>query len=123
MLRITIYADDAWWRLHLAGRPEGDLVAEAEHTWISAPISDQRVEIDMRDVTGVDEVAQYLLQAMQRAGARFVTRSVWMNTLIEEITANRLAKGGANEGSSILALETRKSVFGLPREKNENAIQ
>jgi len=88
MLRITIYADDAWWRLHLAGRPEGDLVAEAEHTWISAPISDQRVEIDMRDGLWVDEAGRYLLQAMQRARARFVTKGVWMKTLIEEITAN-----------------------------------
>jgi hypothetical protein len=75
MLRITIYEDDAWWRLRLAGRLEGDLVTEAEHTWISAPISDKRVEIDMRDVTWVDEAGRYLLQEMPRSGARFVTVS------------------------------------------------
>jgi hypothetical protein len=61
-------------------------VAETEDTWYSAPVSGRRVEIDMTEVTCVDEAGRCLLQAMNLAGARFIAKGVAMKALVEEIT-------------------------------------
>jgi hypothetical protein len=86
MLRITVQEDGSLWRLHLAGRLAGAWVAEAETTWRSAPFCGKPLEIDMRDVTGIDEAGRCLLRAMNQAGARFVAKGVAMEALVEEIT-------------------------------------
>ena len=86
MLRITVQEDDSLWRLHLAGKLAGAWVAETENTWRSAPISGRRLEIDMREVTWIDEAGRRLLQAMNRAGARLIAKGVAMEALVEEIT-------------------------------------
>jgi hypothetical protein len=86
MLRITVQEDGALWRLHLAGRLEGAWVAETENAWRSAPVSGRRVEIDMKQVTWIDEAGRRLLQEMNQAGARFVAKGVAMEALVEEIT-------------------------------------
>jgi hypothetical protein len=89
MLRITVQEHDALWRLHLAGRLEGAWVAETENTWRSAPVSGRRVEIDMRDVTWIDDAGRRLLIAMNQAGARLIAKGVAMEALVEEITARQ----------------------------------
>jgi hypothetical protein len=86
MLRITVQEDALLWRLHLSGRLAGAWVAETENTWRSAPVSGRRVEIDMREVTWIDEAGRCLLQAMNQAGARFIAKGVAMEALVEEIT-------------------------------------
>ncbi len=86
MLRITVQEDGGQWRLHLAGRLAGAWVAETENTWRSAPLSGKAVELDMREVTGIDEAGRCLLQAMNEAGARFIAKGVAMEALVEEIT-------------------------------------
>jgi hypothetical protein len=86
MLRITVQEDGSLWRLHLAGRLEGPWVAETENTWSSAPVSGRRIEIDMTEVTWIDEAGRRLLQAMNQAGARFIAKGVAMKALVEEIT-------------------------------------
>jgi hypothetical protein len=86
MLRITVQEDGAVWRLHLAGRLAGAWVAETENTWRSALVSGKGVEIDMREVTWIDEAGRRLLQAMNQAGARFIAKGVAMEALVEEIT-------------------------------------
>jgi hypothetical protein len=86
MLRITVQNDDALWRLHLAGRLAGAWVAETENTWRSAAVSGRPVEIDIREVTGIDQAGRCLLHAMNQAGARFVAKGVAMEALVEEIT-------------------------------------
>jgi hypothetical protein len=86
MLRITVQEDGTLWRLHLSGRLAGAWVAETENTWRSAPVSGRRVEIDMREVTWIDEAGRCLLQAMNQAGARFIATGVAMEALVEEIT-------------------------------------
>ena len=86
MLRITVQYEGTLWRLHLAGRLAGAWVAETENIWRSAPISGKPVEIDMREVTGIDEAGRYLLKAMNQAGARFIAKGVAMEALVEEIT-------------------------------------
>ena len=86
MLRITVQEDGSLWRLHLAGKLAGAWVAETENTWRSAPVSDRRLEIDMREVTWIDEAGRRLLQAMNQAGARLIAKGVAMEALVEEIT-------------------------------------
>ena len=86
MLRITVQEDGAVWRLHLAGRLAGAWVAETENTWRSVLVSGRGVEIDMREVTWIDEAGRRLLQAMNQAGARFIAKGVAMEALVEEIT-------------------------------------
>jgi hypothetical protein len=87
MLRITVHQDGALCRLKLAGRLGGPWVAETEHAWFSALCStSKRIEIDMRDVTGVDGAGRELLAVMHQAGAHLVAEGVEMTALIEEIT-------------------------------------
>ena len=85
MLRITVQEDGSLWRLHLAGKLAGAWVAETENTWRSAPISGRRLEIDIREVTWIDEAGRRLLQAMNQAGARLIAKGVAMEALVEEI--------------------------------------
>jgi hypothetical protein len=89
MLRITVHENGALCRLELAGRLEGPWVAEIEHAWRSLSWSGKELEVDMKDVTGVDDAGRELLAAMHQAGARLVARGVWMRALIEEITSNQ----------------------------------
>jgi hypothetical protein len=86
MLRITVQEDGAQCRLQLSGRLAGAWVAETEITWRSAPVSGRPVEIDLREVTGIDEAGRCLLQAMNQAGARFIAKGVAIEALVEEIT-------------------------------------
>jgi len=86
MLRITIQEEGTLWRLHLAGRLAGAWVAETENAWRSAPISGGAVEIDIREVTGIDQAGCCLLRAMNEAGARFIAKGVATEALVEEIT-------------------------------------
>jgi len=86
MLRITIQEEGSLWRLHLSGRLAGAWVAETENTWRSAPISGGAVEIDIREVTGIDQAGCCLLRAMNEAGARFIAKGVATEALVEEIT-------------------------------------
>jgi hypothetical protein len=86
MLRITVHEDGTIWRLHLAGRLAGAWVAETEKTWRSAVIGGRAVEIDMREVTGIDAAGRCLLSAMNREGARLIAKGVAMEAIVEEIT-------------------------------------
>ena len=86
MLRITVLEEGSLWRLQLSGRLAGAWVAETENTWRSAPVSRRPIEIDMRELTGIDEAGRCLLQAMNQAGARFIAKGVAMEALVEEIT-------------------------------------
>jgi hypothetical protein len=86
MLRITVQEDSTVWRLHLAGRLASAWVCETENIWHSARPGGKQVEIDMREVTGIDEAGRCLLQAMNQAGARLIAKGVAMNALVEEIT-------------------------------------
>ena len=86
MLKITVQEDGALWRLQLSGRLAGAWVAETENTWRSAQVSGRRVDVDLREVTGIDEAGRRLLQVMNQAGACFVAKGVAVEALVEEIT-------------------------------------
>ena len=93
MLRITVEEEGSLYRLHLAGRLAGAWVPETENTWRSAPISGRPVEIDMREVTGIDQAGLCLLQAMNHSGAGFIVTGVAMVALVEEITGKPARRG------------------------------
>lgn len=85
MLRITVDNKGALCRLKLAGRLGGPWVSETEKVWRSAVSSARKqIEIDMKELTGVDDDGRELLAAMYRAGARLIARGVEMIALVEE---------------------------------------
>ena len=89
MLRITIHEEGEVHRLELAGRLAGPWVLETEYAWRSSLRSGRQIELDMRQLTGVDDAGRELLSAMHLAGACLVVEGVWMKALIEEITGNQ----------------------------------
>jgi hypothetical protein len=89
MLRITVHEDGGQCRLELAGRLGGPWVTETENVWRSAPCSGKEIEIDMRQVTAVDDAGRGLLSAMHHAGARLVAVGVEMTALVDEITGKQ----------------------------------
>ena len=93
MLRITVHQDGGRCRLELAGKLGGPWVAETESVWRSEPCSGKQIEVDMREVTGVDDAGRELLAAMHRSGARLVADGVAMTAVIEEITGEQLSDG------------------------------
>ena len=89
MLRITIHEDDKACRLELAGRLEGPWVLETEYAWRSSLRLGRQIELDMRQLTRVDDAGRELLSAMHLAGARLIVEGVWMKSVIEEITGEQ----------------------------------
>jgi len=93
MLRITVHEEGGQCRLELAGKLCGPWVDETKNVWRSQPCSGKEIEIDMREVTGVDTAGRELLVAMHQAGARLIAEGVWMTALIEEITGKQAVDG------------------------------
>ena len=87
MLRVTVHEDGRLCRLAIAGRLAGPWVAETERAWRSSLCSGKQIEVDMRDLTAVDDEGRGLLLAMHESGARLLLQGVWMTALMEEITA------------------------------------
>ena len=92
MLRVTVHEDGTLCRLELAGRLGGPWVAETEHAWRSSSCPDKQIEVDMRQVIGVDDAGRELLSAMHQAGARLVAEGVAMTALVEEISRQQAFK-------------------------------
>ena len=102
MLRIMLHQDGPQCRLELAGRLSGLWVGETERVWRSVSCSAKEIEVDMREVTGVDGAGRLLLAAMHHTGARLIAKGVWMTALLEEIVgkqpfdANKRARQQSN---------------------------
>ncbi len=87
MLRITIHEDGKVCRLELAGRLEGPWVAETENAWRFSLGPDRKLEVDLRQLTGVDKAGRDLLAAIHLAGACLIVEGVWLTALIGELTS------------------------------------
>ena len=87
MLRISIHEEGKVWRLELAGKLEGPWVAETEKAWSASLLPDQKIEIDLRELTSVDNDGRDLLAAFQRSGACFIVEGVWMTALLGDLTS------------------------------------
>ena len=110
MLRITVHQDGSQWRLELAGKLCGPWVAETENIWRSATCSGNEVEVDMRDVTGVDSPGRDLLSAMHQAGARLIANGVEMTALIDEITGHQPWDGAGRRGRRVLSADRHSQI-------------
>jgi hypothetical protein len=89
MLRITVHVDGDRCRLQLSGRLCGPWVGETAKVWHPALCSGKEIEVDMREVTGIDAAGRELLVAMHVAGARLVAEGVAMTALLAEITGEQ----------------------------------
>jgi hypothetical protein len=87
MLRITIHDDGKVCRLELAGRLEGPWVAETENAWRFSLGPDRKIEVDLRQLTGVDNAGRDLLAAIYLAGACLIVEGVWLTALIGELAS------------------------------------
>src|ERR1700730_64858 len=87
MLRITIHEDNKVCRLELAGRLEGPWVAETENAWRLSLGPDRKIEVDLRQLTGVDNAGRDLLAAIRLEGACLIVEGVWMTALIGDLTS------------------------------------
>ena len=87
MLRITVHEDEKKGRIEAAGKVSGPWVAELEDAWRQVQAAGKEVEIDLREVTSVDDAGRKLLERMHREGARLVACGVMMRALVEEIAA------------------------------------
>jgi outer membrane protein len=104
MLRITVREDDKKGRIQVAGKIGGPWVVELENAWRSVEAPGMEIEIDLKDVTGVDEAGRELLERMHRAGARLVTCGVMMRTLVDEIARHSRIGAQANRIAPILGV-------------------
>ena len=93
MLRVTVHEDGTLCRLELAGKLGGPWVAETEHVWRSSSCANKQIEVDVRQVTGIDEAGRNLLSAMHQAGARLIAEGVEMSALAEEIIGEQTFNG------------------------------
>lgn len=87
MLRITIHEDDKVCRLELAGRLDGLWVAETENAWRASLRPDRKFEVDLRQLTGIDDAGRDLLAAIHLAGACLIVEGVWLIALIGDLTS------------------------------------
>jgi ABC-type transporter Mla MlaB component len=94
MLRITLYQDAGKCRLALSGRLCGPWVRETESVWREARCSSKELEVDMKELTGVDDAGRALLAAMHQAGARFVVQGAAMAALVKQIAGKQTVLQG-----------------------------
>ena len=100
MLRITIYDDGKVCRLELAGRLEGPWVAETENAWRFSLGPDRKIEVDLRQLTGIDKAGHDLLAAIHLAGACLIVEGVWLTALIGDLTSQPSYEGAMVQSSS-----------------------
>ena len=113
MLRITIREDSRVCRLELAGKLEGPWVAETEKAWSASRRPDQKIEIDLRQLTSVDNAGRNLLAAFHRSGACFIVEGVWMTALLGDLTSQTC------EGA--VAQSSRKKVPRRPPSRQQES--
>ena len=106
MLRITLYQDADKCRLGLSGRLCGPWVRETESVWREARCSSKELEVDMKEVTGVDDAGRELLAAMHQGGARFVVQGAAMAALVKQIAGKQSV------------LQRHQAAENAPRDKN-----
>jgi hypothetical protein len=87
MLRITIHDDGKVCRLELAGRLEGPWVAETENAWRLSLGPDRKIEVDLRQLTGVDNAGRDLLATIHQSGACLIVEGIWLTTLLGDLTS------------------------------------
>lgn len=109
MLRITIHEDGKVCRLELAGRLDGPWVAETEKAWRGSLDADRKTEMDLRQLTGIDDAGRDLLATIQRAGACLIVEGVWMTALLDELISEQPCEGAKPQSLAKKARRRRAS--------------
>lgn len=88
MLKIVEQGDERSLTFKLAGRLAGDWTPELERCWRLAVSAQQpsTVNMDLTEVTFVDDAGKQLLMAMAGAQVRLIAADVQMTALVEQIT-------------------------------------
>src|SRR5262249_31008575 len=98
MLRITVKETDSSWQMKLEGKLAAEWVDEVEKTWRTANLARsaspigrslkgcKRVEVDLTELTFVDDPGWNLLQKMSGSGASFVANGIALRTRLQELT-------------------------------------
>jgi hypothetical protein len=121
MLRIMIHEDDKVCKLELAGRLEGPWVAETEYAWRASHGADRRIEMDLRQLTGIDDAGRDLLATIQRAGACLIVEGVWMTALLDELISQQPCEGAKPQ--SLAKKARRRPASGNRRAANEDQFR
>jgi anti-anti-sigma regulatory factor len=92
MLKIVEQGDEQSLTFKLAGRLAGEWTPELERCWRLAVSAQQptTVNIDLTEVTFVDDAGKQLLMAMAGAQVKLIAADVQMTALVEQI-ARRLS--------------------------------
>src|ERR1700733_1411158 len=121
MLRITIHEDEKVCRLELAGRLEGPWVAETENAWCASLRPERKIEVDLRQLTGVDNAGRDLLAAIHLAGACLIVEGVWLTALIGDLTSPHSCEDAMVQSSS--KRPSRRSTSRNRRAANEDQVR
>lgn len=103
MLRITVQEDSNPRRLELAGKLAGPWVAETENAW-QAVRAGKQIEVDLTQVTSVDDGGRRLLKKMVHSGALLIARGLAISELVDEIQASAARAQRRGRGTSIVRI-------------------
>lgn len=120
MLRITVHASEAVWRMQLEGKLAGAWAKQAADTWRSAQPSGSPVEIDLTGVTVVDEAGLELLKAMKQSGAHFHAKGVEMKAMVGEMASAPSCESVCGWVRHLLAILILVIAFGPLARANGN---
>lgn len=111
MLRVTVHEDGMLCRLELAGKLTGAWIAETEQVWRASLSPGRTIEVDLRQLTGIDNAGRDLLAAIQQSGACLIVEGVWLTALLGELSSQHC-------GSDTPQLQARKPRR-RPRPRNQ----
>jgi anti-anti-sigma regulatory factor len=88
MFRATVEHNGGSLTLRIEGRLSGPCLAELENCWRQMLVGsgNQRVVVDLKEVTFVSAQAKQLLQKLCRAGAHLTGDGLMTRALVEQIT-------------------------------------
>lgn len=93
MLRIIEQENDRSLSFKLAGKLVRDWAPELERCWRQAMAGRQlaAVNVDLTEVTFVDDVGKRLLATMAKAGVELIAADLLMSALVEQIAQGRFS--------------------------------
>jgi hypothetical protein len=109
MLRITVREDGNPRRLELAGKLGGPWVPETENAWRAMGDRGQ-IEVDLTQVTCVDEAGRFLLKKMLHSGALLIARGFAITALVDEIKASAVPARRRRNANCLICRKAFPSV-------------
>lgn len=97
MLKVTVYTEPGLTRLLIEGRLVQDETSELTHVWLRAHEADPgaRIEVDLSDLTYLDQAAQALLVTMCQQGVHLTGVGTMTRALIHQVSQTVALQGVA----------------------------